>query len=234
MIGIQGIQRLDQSTRISTNSDGKVLDLPVNLADVNVGLNNTESLDLAAVDDADQLWILNEESGEALVDQSQSVFEGVAQFDCGSDVLDQNLNGGLVTRRSALCTLVQCSRKRTRTASSDCDDLLSADNGGCRLDFNDSSFQITEVSPITDVQELDGNFDLRVLDEENLERVPDFDQNFVFRQGGVLNNLDLSRVDPLLEGNLDVDFQGERKLVENLQQEAVFSLCPARAAVCWS
>lgn len=89
---------------------------------------------------------------------------------------------------------------------------MDGNRGGYCLDVDGQSLQIADVTPFANVQEFNVNFDFVVFDEQNFQRVPNFDQLFVLGQVVVADDLFLSLVDPFDENNLEIgSWVGEAK-----------------------
>jgi len=71
---VQSSQQLAARSR-SRDSNGEVFNSPVNIADVEVRLEDSELFNLCTEDQNLQIWVLSEESCEFLVDQNQSFTE---------------------------------------------------------------------------------------------------------------------------------------------------------------
>lgn len=87
--------------------------------------------------------------------------------------------------------------------------MFEGDFGKLGLNVQGKAFQFTNISPVTDVNELNDFLDLDVLFEEYLQAVIDLDQNLIFSEFAVLHNGELSDVDPSDKDLLDLNAERE-------------------------
>lgn len=209
----------------STDSNREVFDAPVDVADVNVRLQNAESFNFSTVEQGFKVGILDEEGFKFLPNQGQGVTERVISFDDDGQIFNQDLDGSLLSASRVLATFVQSVEQRAGSTG-DGNNLFNCNFGCSSLNVDGKTFQITYESPISDVQEFDRELNFLILFEEDLKRVPNLNENFVFSQFDVLDNGDLSNVNPLFENYFKVTSQDGRIVEEHLQEETVFAFFP--------
>lgn len=232
-VGVQANQNLDQWAFGDGTSDGQreVLNAPVDGGNVEERANDSESFDFGGEDQFLQVRVFDEDLGEEFVDENQLLAEGVRARDDDGDVGNQLFNDDLLRGCGVLRALIQRVNQWAR-ASSQGDNSFDCDGGGVSLDVVAQAFQLEHVSPIADEQVFNSDLDLDVLFEEDLERVVELNQDLVLGQFNILNDGDLSDVDPFLEDELEFNVQSQRELPEDLENEAKLSLFPrSRVAV---